>query len=59
LPSRRGTSLRDCLLHPAGRGSEVPLAGARKMLETANADGDHEQANALLNIIGKLSHLAA
>jgi hypothetical protein len=29
----------------------------RKLLETANADDDHEQANAILNFIGKSKYL--
>lgn len=29
------------------------VMGARKMLESANADDDHEQANEILNVIGK------
>ncbi|HEY3856111.1 MAG TPA: tetratricopeptide repeat protein [Verrucomicrobiae bacterium] len=33
------------------------LAHARKMLESANADLDHEQANEILNIIGKSKYL--
>ena len=35
------------------------LAGARKMLESANADHDHEQANEVLNTIGKSRYLSA
>jgi hypothetical protein len=33
------------------------LTHARKMLESANADLDHEQANEILNIIGKSKYL--
>lgn len=35
------------------------VANARKMLESANADDDHEQANDILNIIGKTKYLRA
>jgi TPR repeat protein len=31
---------------------------ARKLLEIANADNDHEQANEILNLIGKTRYLA-
>lgn len=33
------------------------VAGARKLLEMANADDDHEQANEILNLIGKSRYL--
>ena len=33
------------------------VAGARKLLELANADDDHEQANEVLNLIGKSRYL--
>jgi TPR repeat protein len=34
------------------------IAQIRSQLEIANADNDHEQANELLNLIGKTSYLA-
>lgn len=40
------------------RGStQKTVADARRLLELANADEDHEQANALLNLIGKTRYL--
>lgn len=35
------------------------VARARQMLESANADDDHEQANEILNLIGKTEYLVA
>jgi TPR repeat protein len=35
------------------------VVNARKMLEIANADDDHEQANEILNVIGKTKYLQA
>jgi len=35
------------------------VARARQMLESTNADDDHEQANEILNLIGKTEYLAA
>ena len=41
-----------------GKGkAKKSLTHARKMLESANADLDHEQANDILNIIGKSKYL--
>lgn len=39
-----------------GRHTARSLADARALLEWANRDGDHEQANALLNLIGKTQY---
>ena len=41
-----------------GKRSLKSLEQARTLLEAANADDDHEQANALLNLIGKTKYLA-
>jgi TPR repeat protein len=44
----------------SGKGkTKRSVARARKMLETANADQDHEQANEILNLIGKCQYLSA
>lgn len=41
-----------------GNAKQGAVARARKMLESANADDDHEQANDILNIIGKSKYLS-
>lgn len=43
------------LLLAMGHGQPRSLARARKLLELANADDDHEQANNVLNVIGRSS----
>lgn len=40
-------------------GTRKSIARIRQMLETANSDDDHEQANEILNVIGKSKHLSA
>jgi TPR repeat protein len=45
------------LLAARGLGQSRSLARARKLLELANADDDHEQANNVLNVIGRSSKL--
>ncbi len=46
------------LLDLMGKGRlKRSVVRARKMLEAANADEDHEQANELLNLIGKTRYL--
>ncbi len=40
-----------------GPTTKANLARVRLLLETANADDDHEQANELLNLIGKTRYL--
>lgn len=42
-----------------GKRSKKSIAKIRSLLEVANADGDHEQANELLNLIGKTAYAAA
>jgi len=42
-----------------GRHTKRTLAEIRALLETANVDDNHEQANDLLNLIGKNRYLAA
>ena len=41
------------------RHTKRSLSDARALLEWANRDGDHEQANALLNLIGKTQYRVA
>ena len=48
------------VIHLLGKGTtKKSLACARRMLELANVDHDHEQANEILNIIGKSKYLSA
>jgi TPR repeat protein len=48
------------VIHLLGKGkTKKSVARARKMLESANVDQDHEQANEILNIIGKSKYLSA
>jgi TPR repeat protein len=48
------------VIHLLGNGKTKKSVGrARKMLESANVDHDHEQANEILNIIGKSRYLSA
>ena len=42
-----------------GPGTKNAIAQVRSLLEIANADDDHEQANELLNLIGKNCYLTA
>lgn len=39
-------------------GTKKSIGHIRKMLESANADDDHEQANEILNVIGKSKYLS-
>ncbi len=54
--ARYWLAILDLIHGPVKKGR---LAQVRSLLETANADDDHEQANELLNLIGKTHHLAA
>lgn len=46
------------LIHLVGMGSvRKSVPRARELLEAANGDDDHEQANAILNVIGKTRYL--
>ena len=46
------------ILHLLGIGSaKKSVKKARKFLEAANKDNDHEQANSLLNLIGKTEYI--
>lgn len=46
--------------HLIGMGdAKKSVTQARKMLEIANADDDHEQSNEILNLIGKTKYLLA
>jgi len=48
------------VIHLLGKGkTKKSVPHARKMLESANVDHDHEQANEILNIIGKSRYLLA
>ena len=48
------------ILHLLGIGkSKGSVANARTLLESANGDDDHEQANEILNILGKSEYLSA
>lgn len=40
-------------------GTKKSIEHARLMLESANADDDHEQANEILNVLGKSKYLSA
>lgn len=40
-------------------GAKTSIGHVRQMLESANADDDHEQANEILNILGKGKYLSA
>jgi TPR repeat protein len=47
------------VIHLLGKGiTKKSVARARKMLESAHVDHDHEQANEILNIIGKSRYLS-
>jgi TPR repeat protein len=48
------------IMHLIGIGSvKKSIRKARRLLETANKDCDHEQANELLNLIGKTKYILA